>query len=73
MSFHWRYPNAVAVSSYEKKCQSWVKIEIRETAEELKALLGQQKDAVCHEKLQALYWLKTQTADSVLSVAVRVR
>jgi transposase len=25
---------------------------------------------VCHEKLQALYWLKTQTADSVLSVAV---
>jgi hypothetical protein len=26
---------------------------------------------VCHEKLQALYWLKTQTADSVLSVAVR--
>jgi len=46
--------------------------EIRETAEELKALLGQQKDAVCHEKLQALYWLKTQTADSVLSVAVRL-
>jgi putative transposase len=49
-----------------------VLIEIRETAEELKALLGQQKDAVCHEKLQALYWLKTQTADSVLSVAVRL-
>jgi hypothetical protein len=35
-----------------------VKIEIQETAEELKALLAQQKDAVCHEKLQALYWLK---------------
>lgn len=33
-----------------------VKIEIQETASELKALLGQQKDAVCHEKLQALYY-----------------
>lgn len=32
-----------------------IKIEIRETAEELKALLGKQKDAVCHEKLQALH------------------
>ena len=37
-----------------------VKIEIQETAEELKALMAQQKDAVCHEKLQALYWLKTK-------------
>ncbi len=54
----------------EEKCPSCLLIEIRETAEELKALLDQQKDAVCHEKLQALYWLKTQTADSVLSVAV---
>jgi len=31
-----------------------------------------EKDAVRHEKLQVLYWLKTKTADSVLSVAVRL-
>ena len=48
-----------------------VKIEIRETAEELKALMRQEKDAVRHEKLLILYWLKTQTVDSVLSAAVR--
>ncbi|NJK69230.1 MAG: helix-turn-helix domain containing protein [Microcoleus sp. SU_5_3] len=48
------------------------KIEIAETAAELKTLLCQEKDAVRHEKLQVLYWLKTKTADSVLSAAVRL-
>jgi len=46
-------------------------IEIRETAAELKTLLRQEKDVLRHEKLQVLYWLKTQTVDSVLSAAVR--
>ena len=49
-----------------------IKIEIRETGEKLKALMRQEKDAVRYEKLQVLYWLKTKTADSVLSVAVRL-
>src|SRR4028119_2110960 len=49
-----------------------VKIEIWETEEELKALLGREKDAHRHEKLQVLYWLKTQRVDSVLSAAVRL-
>jgi hypothetical protein len=48
-----------------------VKIEIRETEEELKALLGREKDAHRLEKLQVLYWLKTKTVDSVLSASVR--
>ena len=50
-----------------------VKIEIRETEEELKLLLRIEKDAHRHEKLQVLYWLKSQTVDSVLSAAVRYR
>ena len=50
-----------------------VKIEIRETEEELKLLLRRKKDAHRHEKLQVLYWLKSQTVDSVLSAAVRYR
>ena len=49
-----------------------VKIEIRETAAELKALLHLEKDAQRHEKLQVLYWLKTQTVETVLSAAVRL-
>jgi hypothetical protein len=49
-----------------------VKIVIRETAAELKTLLGREKDAMRHEKLLILYWLKTQTVDSVLSAAVRL-
>jgi transposase len=49
-----------------------VKIEIRETEEELKVLLGREKDAHRHEKLQVLYWLKTTTVDSVLSAGVRL-
>ena len=48
------------------------KIEIRETAAELKTLLRQEKDVLRHEKLQVLYWLKTQTVDSILSAAVRL-
>ena len=48
-----------------------VKIDIRETEEELLALLRKEKDATRHEKLQVLYWLKTQAVDSVLSAAVR--
>ena len=48
------------------------KSEIRETAAELKALLHQQKDAYRYEKLQVLYWLKTQTVESILSAAVRL-
>ena len=57
----------------EEKCQSWVKIEIRETESELKALLRKEKDATRYEKLQVLYWLKTQTVETVLSAAVRRR
>jgi putative transposase len=49
-----------------------VKIEIRETEEELKLFLRREKDAHRHEKLQVLYWLKSQTVDSVLSAAVRL-
>jgi hypothetical protein len=48
-----------------------VRIEIRETTEELKTLMRKEKDVLRHEKLQVLYWLKTQTVDSVLSAAVR--
>jgi hypothetical protein len=48
-----------------------VRIEIRETTEELKTLMRKEKDALRHEKLQVLYWLTTQTVDSVLSAAVR--
>ena len=48
-----------------------VRIEIQETAAELKDLMRQEKDAVRQEKLQVLYWLKTQMVDRVLSAAVR--
>jgi len=33
--------------------------------------MRQEKDVLRHEKLQVLYWLKTQMVDSVLSAAVR--
>jgi transposase len=49
-----------------------VLIEIRETEEEQKALLRKEKDATRYEKLQVLYWLKTQTVETVLSAAVRL-
>jgi hypothetical protein len=48
-----------------------VRIEIRETIEELKTFMSKEKDILRHEKLQFLYWLKTKTLDSVLSAAVR--
>ena len=34
--------------------------------------MRKEKDVLRHEKLQVLYWLKTQTVDSVLSAAVRL-
>jgi transposase len=49
-----------------------VRIEIRETPEELKTLMRKEKDVLRYEKLQILYWLKTQTVDSVLSAAVQL-
>ena len=49
-----------------------VRIEFGETPEELKDLMRQEKDVLHHEKLQVLYWLKTQAVDSVLSAAVRL-
>ncbi len=48
-----------------------VLFEIRETESELKTVLRKEKDATRHEKLQVLYWLKTKTVETVLSVAVR--
>ena len=48
-----------------------VRIEIVETPEKLKDLMRQEKDVLRHEKLQVLYWLKTQAVDSILSAAVR--
>jgi hypothetical protein len=50
-----------------------VRIEIVETPEKVKDLMRQEKDVLRHEKLQVLYWLKTQAVDSVLSAAVRRR
>ena len=47
-----------------------VKIEIRETEEELKALLRKEKDVTCYEKLQVLYWLKTQRVEAVEKSAI---
>jgi len=49
-----------------------VLIEIRETESELKALLRKEKDATRQEKLQALYWLKTKTVETVLFFAVQL-
>jgi len=63
----------VSTQTEAGKMSGVVKIEIRETEEELKALLGREKDAHRHEKLQVLYWLKTQTVETVLSAAVRRR
>jgi hypothetical protein len=34
--------------------------------------LGKAKDAYSHEKLLALYWLKTQTVETVSSIAVQL-
>ena len=46
-------------------------MEIKETEEELKDLMGKEKDATRYEKLQVLYCLKTQTVETVLSAAGR--
>jgi dTDP-glucose pyrophosphorylase len=56
----------------EIKCQSCVKSSITETEEEIKALVGKPKDAYSHKKLLALYWLKTQTVETVSSIAVQL-
>ncbi len=48
-----------------------VRIERRETTEELTTLMSKEKDVLRHEELQVLYWLKTKMVDSVLSAAVR--
>ena len=47
-----------------------VKINITETAEQLKQLLKQQKTAFALERLQALYLLKTQQVETVQHLAV---
>jgi len=49
-----------------------VRIELRETTEELTTLMKKEKNVLRPEKLQVLYWLKTKTVDSVLSAAVRL-
>ncbi|MEG4629564.1 hypothetical protein QUB56_08045 [Microcoleus sp. AR_TQ3_B6] len=45
-----------------------MKINLTQTEEELKVLLGKVKDAHRQEKLPALYWLKTKTVETVFSV-----
>lgn len=47
-----------------------VKINITETAAELKQLLKQQKEAFALERVQALYLLKTQQVETVQHLAV---
>lgn len=47
-----------------------VKIDIVEPEETLKALLLKAEKVEEKEKLQALYWLKTKTVDSVSAIAV---
>lgn len=47
-----------------------VKINITETASELKQLLKQQKEAFALERVQALYLLKTQQVETVQHLAV---
>ena len=50
-----------------------IRIKIREKTEELKTLMRKEKDVLRYDKLQALYWLKIQTVDSILCAAVRLR
>lgn len=47
-----------------------VKIDIVEPEETLKALLLKAEKVEEKEKLQAIYWLKTKTVDSVSAIAV---
>jgi len=46
------------------------KIEITESAEELRSLLKKQKTALNYAKIQALYLLKIQAVETVRSLAV---
>lgn len=45
------------------------RIEIKESVEELKQILGSQKVAIIKEKVQVLYWLKTGYAPTVTKAA----
>lgn len=47
-----------------------VKIEIAESADELKMLLSESVTSAARERIQTLYWLKTQTVASVEHIAV---
>ena len=47
-----------------------VKLEIVESVEELKAILGQQTESKQKQKVQALYWLKIGAADSIGQISV---
>jgi hypothetical protein len=62
----------ILVIYYQKKepISGGVKINFTQREEELKALLGEVKDVHRPEKLQALYWLKSKTVKTVLSVGV---
>jgi transposase len=44
-------------------------LEITESAEELKSLLGQQRQGKLKERVQALYWLKSGQVSDLLTVA----
>ena len=46
-----------------------IKIHIRESAEQLKALLPQQNTAKTQQRVQILYWLKTQQATTYHELA----
>lgn len=48
------------------------KLEIQESAEELKQFLGAQKTAQSKERLQVLYLLQTQQAQTVQAAADRL-
>jgi hypothetical protein len=44
-----------------------LKLEIAESVETLKELLTQQKRAKWQQRVQVLYWLKTQQAETALA------
>jgi hypothetical protein len=50
-----------------------VRIEIRETTEDLKTFMRKEKDVLRHEKLQVLYWLKTQNGRQRIVCCCAVR
>ena len=47
-----------------------VKIEINESVETLKKLLKSASTAQEKERLQTIYWLKTQTVETVKEIAI---